>query len=273
VEAASGADARWRVVPDAGDAEAHAALAHDRVWNCFAIADLAPPMREYSRVAVAYEVGGERRAACLLLRHPALTVLSPDGAPSAVAAILARLALPERPLIQARAEHLPAVERRYRFPQGPRELLRMAVSAGAFRPTPPSAPGAAVRRLTVGDLAAMRELYALYPEGHFRAEEVGHAVFFGVWEGDRLLSAGGTHAVAPEYGVAVLGNIFTHPEARGRGHAHTIAGALVADLFARGCRDVTLNVTAENAQAIRVYEALGFRTHARYLTGEAERIG
>lgn len=41
--------------------------------------------------------------------------------------------------------------------------------------------------------------------------------------------------------------------------------------FAQGCRDVVLNVTAENEAAIRFYTGLGFREHSRYWTGQAMR--
>ncbi|HKD74347.1 MAG TPA: hypothetical protein VKB76_02585, partial [Ktedonobacterales bacterium] len=81
---------QWRVATDVNDDEAAATLARDRIWNCFAIADLAPPMRAYSQYAVAY-TGDEPLAACLVVRHPAFNVLIPDGAAEGVAAILAQL--------------------------------------------------------------------------------------------------------------------------------------------------------------------------------------
>lgn len=263
-------NAGWDVIPDATDAAAYAVLRRDKVWNCFAIADLAPPFRAWTEVAVARERRGERYAACLVLRQPGLTVVSPFGAPPGVAAILERIALPARALVQARDEHLPPLERHYCLDPSARELLRLAVTPATFRPPP--APGRAVARLTAADLPALLALYERFPENHFQPDALRHGVFYGIHAGDRLAAAGGTHAMAPAYGIAVLGGIFTHPDERRRGHAGAVTAALVGDLFARGCADVVLNVTAENAPALRVYERLGFRLHSRYRAGQAERI-
>ena len=65
------ARAGWQVTLHASDAEAAAVLSQDRVWNCFALADLLPPFREYSQVAIARQPGAADCAACLVLRHPA----------------------------------------------------------------------------------------------------------------------------------------------------------------------------------------------------------
>jgi ribosomal protein S18 acetylase RimI-like enzyme len=262
----------WRVALEVGEDEAYAVLARDRVWNCFAIADLVPPFRAYSNVAVAHHSDGAECAACLVVRHPAFTVVSPYGAPAGVAAILARLDLPQWTLIHARDEHLPLIERSYRCPAGWRAMLRMAVTAETLRPFASSTSGPVVSRLGGEDVPALRELYALYPESVFRGDEVAHGVFYGVRAGGDMVAAGGTHVVARAYGIAVLGSIFTRPDARGRGFARAITAALAADLFGQGCRDVVLTVTADNAPAIHVYESLGFQTHSRYVTGPAERI-
>lgn len=264
------AHANWQVTLDAGDAEAVAVLAQDRVWNCFALADLLPPFREYSRVAIARQINGEACAACLILRHPALTVISPAGAAEGVVAILAGLDLPERALLQVQEIHLPLLQKYYRFHPGQRSLLRMAVTADTF--LLPAATLVPPERLTPADLQALQTLYAHFPETHFRADLPAHGVFYGVRSDEELLAAGGTHVVAIDYGIAVLGNIFTHPDARRQGYARAVTAALVTDLLTRGCQDVVLNVVAENTPAISLYTSLGFQTHSRYWTMEAERI-
>lgn len=244
-------------------------LRRDPVWNSFAIADLAPPFRAWTKIALAREVAGGRVASCLVLQQPDLTVVSPDGPEPGVAAILATIDLPERALVQARREHLPPIERYYQPESAWREMLRMAVTPARFRsPAPRDAP---VEPLGTGDLSAALELYALYPENHFREDLLRDGVFFGVRDGRRLVAIGGTHVVVPRHGIAVLGGIFTHPDARRRGLATAITARLVDDLFARGCSIVVLNVTASNDQAIRVYERRGFERSYRYLTGPARR--
>lgn len=264
------ANTRWHVTLNASDAEAAATLSQDRVWNCFALADLLPPFREHSQVAIARRTAAADCAACLVLRHPALTVISPFGVPEGVAAILAQLDLPALALLQAQETHLPLLQQYYRFQPGERALLRMAVAAGTF--LPPCAPQAQPERLTSADLAAVQALYTHFPETHFRDDLLEHGVFYGVRNGEQVVAVGGTHVVAIDYGLAVLGNIFTHPDARRRGYARAVTAALVADLLARGCRDVVLNVVAGNSPAIALYTSLGFQTHSRYWTMQAERI-
>jgi ribosomal protein S18 acetylase RimI-like enzyme len=259
----------WRVALDVGEDEAYAVLARDRVWSCFAIADLVPPFRAYSRVAVAYHAGSADCAACLVVRHAAMTVVSPYGAPAGVAAILAQLTLPQGALIQARAEHLSLIARYYRCPAGWRPMLRMAVTAATLRPPASSTPRPMVSRLGMGDVRGLHDLYARYPESHFCGDEVEHGLFYGIHAGSDVVAAGGTHVVAERYGIAVLGSIFTCPEVRGRGYARTITFKLASDLVRRGCRDVVLNVAADNASAIHVYHSLGFQTHCPYVTGAA----
>lgn len=265
------AHAYWQVTLDASDAEAEAVLSQDRVWNSFALADLLPPFREYSQIAIARRADSADCAACLVLRHPALTVVSPYGAPEGLAGILAQMDLPARALLQAQEAHLPLLQHYYRFLPGQRILLRMAVSADTFVP-PETTSLVQPELLTPADLVALQALYAHFPETHFRVDLLEHGVFYSVRSGSQLLAAGGTHVLAIECGLAVLGNIFTHPEARRRGYARAVTTALVIDLLERGCRDVVLNVMAENTPAITLYTSLGFQTHSRYWTMEAERI-
>ena len=298
----------WQIIPDASDDEAVVVLERDRIWNSFALADLAPPFRVYSQIALARR--GSESAALLILRSPGLSVLSPYGAEAGVAAILELLALPAVALLQAQPAHLALLRRHYRLLPGKYEALRMAVTAATFRP-PANVP--AVARLTPADAGALMELYALSPENHFRPDLLEQGVFYGVYAGPAgadttappspvgkpalrpapagqetsatppppagvaarpqatLLAVGGTHVVAPAYGVAVLGGILTHPVARRHGYATAITAALTSDLLARGCRDVVLNVVADNAPAISVYTRLGFQVYARYWTAQAER--
>src|SRR5689334_15666291 len=89
----------------------------------------------------------------------------------------------------------------------------------------------------------------------------------GVWvstplfdEGERILAAGGTHALVPTYRLAVLGNILTAPQARGQGYATAITATLVTTLFEQHFSTVVLNVFEDNSSAIRIYQRLGFQT-------------
>ena len=264
-------DAEWRIVLDAGDAESLAALAHDRVWNSFALADLSPPMRAFTQIAVASSRTSDAVASCLVVRHPAFVVLSPAGVMHGVKALLDRIDLPPTALIQTLEAHRPAVERYYHAVARWHAMLRMATDAAHFV-LAQGLPPMPMARLVMEDLPALLALYAHYPGAHFRPELLADGAFYGIREGELLVAAGGTHIVDVVHGIAVLGSIFTLPAWRGRGCASAVTSALTADLLSRRCRDVVLNVLVENVTAIRVYRGLGFEAKKRYWSAEANLI-
>ncbi|HEU5327326.1 MAG TPA: GNAT family N-acetyltransferase [Thermomicrobiales bacterium] len=264
--------ATWQVEADADDATAAAVFATDRLWNGYSLADLAPPLRAFTTVAVACQHDAHASAAaCLFYRHPSFNSLIPHGAAAGIAAILAQAntagALPQETFALAQAEQLAALARWYDFLDGRHEMLRMAVDAGTFRA--PAERLARVERLGAADLEALRDLYAAYPESAFTADQLQLGVFYGVHDGAALVAAGGTHVVAPRYAIAAVGNVFTRPAARGHGYARAITAAVTAELLTTTCRDIILNVAVENAAALHVYASLGFHPHCRYWEGRA----
>lgn len=264
--------AGWTVTEGADDAVIAAALGRDRIWNALSLADLDLPFRHYSRFALAARPGALPAAVCLLIEHPAFTSLIPAGDTAGVGAILAAMPLPPTLQFLALPEHLPPLEQRHTLDRGAQRMLRMAVDAATFRA--PAAPAPGVERLGMGDLQALLDLYTGYPGNFFDTEQLAQGVFYGVRAAEgsgALIAAGGTHVVAPQRGVASVGSIFTQPAARGRGLATAVTAAVTAALLRLGCRDVILNVVADNAPAIHVYRALGFRDHCRFLEGTAVR--
>lgn len=71
------------------------------------------------------------------------------------------------------------------------------------------------------------------------------------------------------HGWAGLGAVWTDPAHRGRGLARHLTARLAAAAAADGIRLVHLQVEADNAAALRLYERLGFERHSEYvyLTG------
>lgn len=261
--------AGWRIIQDASDDETYAILARDPVWNCFALADLEPPMRAYSQFAVAYQEENKECAICLVLRHPIIgDVLSPFGSAEGVAAILQHTALPERPLIQVQEAHVSALQQYYQPETTWRSMLRMAATGDSLR-TPSFKPARQVRELTGADLPALEQFYARQSEIPFSAELFPQGLYFGAYEEEQIIAAGGTHTLTLGHRIAVLGHILTAPEARRQGYATAIAAALAITLFQRDISTVVLNVFADNSAAIRVYERLGFQTRHRLVTGRA----
>jgi len=261
--------ADWQIETDADDAAAYAVLAADRAWNGYSIADLEPPFRQWTKVALACR-NGTAEAACLFLRHPAFNAVVPTGDPDGLGAILEAVELPAAADGLVREPHRAAIERHYAVPE-PRRMVRMAVDRAAFRPPTPNDAPAPVRRLGPADLAALTELLAEDPEHIFHADQLAIGPFYGIDDPEgRLAAAAGIHVVAPGHRIAAVGNVHTRTDCRGRGYARAVTAAVVAGLLAT-CDDVILNVAHANAPARRIYERLGFRTHCEYWEGRLER--
>lgn len=263
--------APWQIVRDLPTADAYTALAIDRRWNGYSIADLAPATRAWTRVAAAH--GATGAAACLFYQHPAFNSLIPAGDPAGVAAILTDAAaadlLPRETYILAQDEQFAALETFYTLPRGRKAMLRMAVDRATF--VAPNRGAATAARLDQADLDPLSALYLHSPDTTFTSDQLAHGVFYGVRADGGLVAAGGTHVVAEEYELAAVGNIFVAPTARGRGYGAAITAAIVGELLAGPCREVILNVALENAPAQAIYRRLGFTPHCPYREARAIR--
>ncbi len=113
-------------------------------------------------------------------------------------------------------------------------------------------------------LPAIEQLFAAaYPGNFFDARMLDTNLYYGIWAGDTLQCAAGIHTYSPQYGVAAIGNVTTLPEMRGRGLASKVCARLLSALQAN-VDVIALNVQADNAAAIQVYQRLGFETVAEY---------
>lgn len=122
----------------------------------------------------------------------------------------------------------------------------------------------ATERLGSTNLTEIQALYAAsYPGNWFdpRMLETGH--YYGLREAGALVSVAGVHVYSPTQQAAALGNIVTHPVARGRGYATIVTARLCRELLTT-VDQVGLNVHAENAAAIACYNRLGFVHHASF---------
>lgn len=205
-----------------------------------------------------------------MLRQARFNAIVPYGDPSGVAAILAAVDLPAEANLLALAPHVAPFERVYCFPSGRRRMLRMAVDRATFRGTDHLPP---VRRLGPVDLPALIDLYSSYRGSVFSPDQLQHGAFYGVRRGACLVAAAGTHVVAARYGIAAIGNVYTRSEVRQRGYGTAATVAVVAELLAGPIRDVILNVAADNDEARRVYERLGFRVHCEFWEAGVQRLG
>jgi RimJ/RimL family protein N-acetyltransferase len=152
----------------------------------------------------------------------------------------------------------------------PQTMLRQQLMREDFSPPPGALP---VRRLIDADAHELNALYAIEEEGlRYSGRQVSEGVYYGAHHRGRLVAAAGTHVFSAYEGVAVIGNVFTHPDFRGRGLA-TATTAGVANFVLRYCDLVVLNVDPANRTARHVYERLGFKDTGRLVEAMATRRG
>jgi ribosomal protein S18 acetylase RimI-like enzyme len=241
-------------------------LKTDRLYAAYAIGDLEPGLFEKCQWAAAYE-GDEPVTLVLHFKGLLPNAVFCMGRADGLAAVLGSVMRPGRVFFAVKHEVMSTVRNFYQT--DPAEtLIRMHVTSDAFHP----APGEAVR-LTNRDVGDLNELYRMGGGMGFAAFQVSMGRFYGMRVKGRLVATAGTHLVAPHYALACVGNVFTHPEHRGRGYAAACASAVVRDVLDEGCRDVVLNVRHDNTRAQSIYRRLGFLEHSRYAEAYATRKG
>ena len=235
-------------------------LEQDRLYAAYALCDLDDEEFARTRWGVAYD-GLEPRSVVLEYAGTAPQPVFTMGLASGIAAVLRDLIRPRAAYLSMRYEAMSAVERIYRVDPGP-EMVRMAVDRVTFRPH----PGLATR-LVPAEIADLNRLYDLGFTAWLPGNAIAEGVYYGVRVHGRLVAAAGTHVISREARLAVVGNVLTHRDYRGRGLAKTTTSAVTAELL-RFCDEVVLNVRADNAPAVAAYLDLGYREHCRF----AERL-
>jgi ribosomal protein S18 acetylase RimI-like enzyme len=252
-----------RAVTDRG--ELRAFLETDRLFAAYAICDLED--REFAKTRWGGAFEGERLVA-LALEYSGITPqpLFVMGRADGIEAILHDVIRPRAAYVAALPDALPAVEASYRLEPGP-QMVRMWVDRGRFRPYP-----ADVRRLLPADIGELNRLYQLGFASWLPSSSIADGVYFGVRLGGRLVAAAGTHVISREARLAVVGNVLTHVDYRGRGFATAVTGAVTAELL-RTADQVVLNVRSDNPPALQAYRRLGYTEHVRFEERLAHRLG
>jgi ribosomal protein S18 acetylase RimI-like enzyme len=253
-----------KVDPRAPAADARAFLERDRVMAAYALADIDQPELEATRWWVARR-DGEVHATVVIVQGLPFRPCFALGAGDALAAIFREAIHEPRILLATPPRCRPAIETAYRFERVDR-MKRMAVDLHSFRPR----IAHRVTRLGGADLDAVIDLYGHASRTYFTAERMRREIYFGIYQGETLVSAAGTHVRSRESSIAAVGNVLTRIAYRGRGMA-TSCTAAVTEAALEEHRDVVLNVRDDNAPAIAVYQRLGYKTHADFLEGPAVR--
>jgi ribosomal protein S18 acetylase RimI-like enzyme len=240
-------------------------LETDRLLAAYALCDLED--REFARTRWGGAFDGDGLVA-IALEYSGLTPqpLFVMGRPDGIEAILRDIVHPRAAYVAALAESLPAVESLYRLDPGP-PMVRLWVDQARFRPYP-----AEVRRLLPIDIGDLNRLYQLGFASWLPSSAIGEGVYYGMRVGGRLVAAAGTHVISSRARLAVVGNVLTHVDYRGRGYATAVTGAVTADLL-RTSDQVVLNVRSDNPPALQAYRRLGFAEHVRFEERLAHRLG
>ena len=240
-------------------------LEQDRLYAAYALCDLEE--REFGRTrwGAAYD-GDDLIAVGLEYTGPTPQPLFVMGRTDGIEAVLRDVIRPRAAYIAARSTMLPAIEAHYRVDPGP-QMVRMWVDRARFRPYP-----AQVQRLLPVEIGELNRLYQLGFASWLPSSAIADGVYYGMRVNGQLVAAAGTHVISPSARLAVVGNVLTHVDHRGRGFATAVTGAVTAELL-RTSDQVVLNVRADNPPAINAYRRLGYAEHARFEERLIHRLG
>jgi cyclic pyranopterin phosphate synthase len=257
--------ARVREYPRAEIERLHGFLAADRFSNAYLLGDLDTPFEDQCKwFGLPTAAGDDLEGLVLLYNGLSMPAVLTAGPPAAVEALVlgARSHLPRRFYANIRQEHREAVETQY-APRAWTEMVRMGLHRADWRPETQEGQ---VEALTHRDTAAIMHLYRHYPDNFFDPAQLGTGLYYGVREDGELISVAGVHVVSQTYDVAVIGNIVTHTEHRGRGLASRCVAQVLESLFAQ-VTHVALNVQASNVPALACYRRFGFTEQCKCLEG------
>jgi GNAT superfamily N-acetyltransferase len=257
-------------------------LEADPIWAAYAIADLQPEMAPNCRWLAATSADGD--ALALIYRGLEPPILLTAGEPALLAQLLAQEPLPPAVYASIREEHRPAVTRHYDLNGDIRPMWRMVLVDP--QAALDHADGATTPPVRLAGTAAPAVLRLLAHGGPFSPDafspaQIDQGVFFGIYDtanrdggvqpSAELLAVGGTHIVYHAAGIAAIGNMYTRPDQRRRGHSAAVLRAIVRELLRQGMTTIVLNVDQRNRSAQPLYLKHGFVVHIPYLEGKGSR--
>jgi ribosomal protein S18 acetylase RimI-like enzyme len=232
-------------------------LMQDRLYAAYAVCDLEPALFGQCEWYAAARNGG-LTALCLLF-----TGLPPDrvflmGSEQDLEPVLAEFLAARKAYVACRPQHLGALSRFYSV--GKIEVMsRMVLRPERFTPT-----DGPVRRLGPNHVHSLQDLYRWYGDVAFAPYQLDQGVFYGIEQDGNLVATAGTHLVSRDYRLGIVGNVFTHPDYRGKGYAEACTSAVVEELLSLSL-DVVLNVGQRNKVASGLYRRLGFEAYCSFV--------
>lgn len=232
-------------------------LEKDPFWCAYALADLEPPHVDFTHWYLQDD-------SLLMTYHgfqpPTIFAAGETGHLASLGAQLP----PDSYQITLKREHLDELVDRLSLRKVV-SMLRMVHS----HPPNPAYPANGVVKLGVEDAPAIKALFSAQPDqpDAFHPRQMEIAPFYGIYADQDLIAVAGTHIFSQRFGIAAVGNVFTHPEHRNQGLAGETTGAVVSALTRMGAETILLNVRSDNEPAVRCYTRLGFTPYCQYYEG------
>jgi GNAT superfamily N-acetyltransferase len=268
----------WTTKRVTDKSEILAFLETDRLYAAYAIGDLEPEFFDQCQWFGAMQTGAGQSAAAesgaspgplqaLVLSFAGLkpSALFLMGEPAGLAAILAKASLPANVCFTCRQDQLRTAQETYDV-ERLTPMWRMVLRRELFRPE----KGRCVK-LGPGDTGRLAGFYSGGGGEAYSPSQVELGIFYGTEVKGELVSVAGTHLVSRAHGIGAVGNVFTVRAWRGHNYAAVTTSAVVSELLEHGIGTVILNVSQANAEAIRVYERLGFECHCPFIEAIARR--
>lgn len=242
--------------------------APDRLAHPYGLADLEEP---YWSSSTWYRRGDAVVAVLDLGGDPAVYAIAADDEKAAATLdLLADLGpdLPDRFLITGPVGVVEPLRATHAIDWvGPHVKMHLADPGRLTEPDP---------RVEWLDRGAADEVIELRATDHdisafFIPELLDSGYYGGIRVDGALVAIAGVHVLSETYGVAAIGNVFTHPDHRGRGLASALT-ATVAHRLLPVAPMVGLNVQTTNVAARTVYERLGFVDVLPYEEAEIRRV-
>jgi ribosomal protein S18 acetylase RimI-like enzyme len=239
-------------------------LKRQKALNAYPLGDLDEPFWSQTEYFAIFD-GDEIREIALLYHgmSPPILLAIQNNAGDWMQTLLKELLpqLPKTVYAHLSAGLLDIFEGRYQAEDHGMHLIMELDAKEAVR----SAEVDSVEILNVEDFEALESLYqAAYPGHWFYRYMLENGPYVGIRdEAGQMISAGGTHVYSPQYGVAALGNIVTHPDVRGKGLGKLVSAKL-CQLLLDNVDTIGLNVHTDNKAAVTLYQALQFKAIAEY---------
>lgn len=134
--------------------------------------------------------------------------------------------------------------------------LDMVTNEDLFIPYSPER----ARRLSIEDLDKFIELKRVqgrFIDRSFAKKVITKGRYYGVFHENKLVSIACSYLKTND--VWIIGDVYTHPDYRGRGYAKIVTSAITKDAVSSGAKAL-LHVEESNKIAINVYKKLGYKT-------------